>query len=195
MESNTQKGIYLFFIFFKGMMGAFTSGMAAIPTIERGIVDKKGWLTHKEFWTYPVLGQSLPGVISLHNAMLLGNRIAGPFGSFMATMGVIVPTFLCMFLIAAVFQVYVDNPYVQGIIKGIRTVSVALILGNGIRLFKNTPRDAFSLIIVAVSVIVPLFFGFSAFWTIILSGTAGIILAYLDPKALNKKPASGIEEE
>ena len=195
MESNTEKGFFLFITFFKGMMIAFTSGMAALPVVERGLVDKKGWMTHKEFWTYPVLSQSLPGVISIHNAVQLGNRVAGPFGAFMATMGVITPAFLCMFLIAAVFQAYVDNRFVQGVIRGIRVISVPLILGNAARLFKNCPHDLFSFVIIAAGVIVPLCFGFSAFWTILCCGMAGIISVYLDPKVLTENTSAAVDDE
>ena len=180
MESKTQRGLYLFRLWFKALRFAFTSGMAAIPTIERGIVDKKKWLTHEEFWTYPVLGQSLPGVISIHNAILLGNRLAGPFGACMAMLGVITPPFVCMLGIAALFQTFVDNPYVQGMIRGIRVISVALILGNGIRLLSTVPGNAFSIILVIISVIAPLVFDFSAFWTIVCCGTAGIISVFLE---------------
>ena len=196
MENRTQKGLSLFWIFFKGMMFAFTSGMAAIPTIEKGIVDQKGWLTHEEFWTYPVLGQSLPGVISIHNSILLGNRIAGPFGAAMALLGVILPAFVCMLGIAALFRSFVDNPYIQGMIRGIRVISVALILGNGIRLLTTVRRDLLSLILVIAAVVLPLFFGFSAFWTIILCGIAGIISIYIDPAAAKgvSTPASGDDE-
>ena len=157
------------------MMFVFTSGMAAIPAIERGIVEKKKWLTHEEFWTYPALGQSLPGVISIHNAILLGNRIAGPFGAFMALMGVITPPFVCMLGIAILFQSLVDNPYIQGMIRGIRVISIALILGSGIRLLSTVRHDALTVILVLTAVTLPLFFNFSAFWTIIICGTAGII--------------------
>ena len=196
MENRTQKGLSLFWIFFKGMMFAFTSGMAAIPTIEKGIVDQKGWLTHEEFWTYPVLGQSLPGVISIHNSILLGNRIAGPFGAAMALLGVILPAFVCMLGIAALFRSFVDNPYIQGMIRGIRVISVALILGNGIRLLTTVRKDLLSLILVIAAVVLPLFFGFSAFWTIILCGIAGIISIYIDPAAAKgvSTPASGDDE-
>lgn len=196
MENRTQKGLSLFWIFFKGMMFAFTSGMAAIPTIEKGIVDQKGWLTHEEFWTYPVLGQSLPGVISIHNSILLGNRIAGPFGAAMALLGVILPAFVCMLGIAALFRSFVDNPYIQGMIRGIRVISVALILGNGIRLLTTVRRDLLSLILVIAAVVLPLFFGFSAFWTIILCGIAGIISIYADPAAAKgvSTPSSGDDE-
>ena len=181
MESNLQKSLYLFGLFFKGMMFAFTSGTAALPTIEKGIVDKKKWLTREEFWTYPVMSQSLPGVISIHNGILIGNRIAGPLGAFMALMGVITPPFVCMLVIASLFQTVVDNPYIQGAIKGIRVISAALILGNAVRLLSTVQRDTFSVILVIIAVLVPLIFGFSAFWTIICCGAAGVISVLLNP--------------
>ena len=181
MESTTRKGFYLFRLFFKSMMFAFTSGMAAIPSIERGIVEKKKWLSHEEFWTYPVLGQSLPGVISIHNSILLGNRIAGPFGAFMALMGVITPPFVCMLGIAMLFQTLVDNPYIQGMIRGIRVISVVLIFGNGIRLLSTVRHDLLTLVLVVIAAAAPLFFRFSAFWTIVICGTIGIISVLTTP--------------
>ena len=189
MENNTQKSLYLFWIFFKGMMFAFTNGAAALPTVERGIVDKKKWLTHEEFWSYPALGQTLPGVISIHNAILIGNRIAGPAGSACALTGVIIPAFVCMLGIAALFQTFVDNPYIQGAIRGIRVISVAIILGNAVRLLKTVQKNFFSVILVLISIFIPLINGASAFWTIIGCGILGIISIFIIPD-LQKEPQS-----
>ncbi len=195
MESTTRKGFYLFRLFFKSMMFAFTSGMAAIPSIERGIVEKKKWLSHEEFWTYPVLGQSLPGVISIHNSILLGNRIAGPFGAFMALMGVITPPFVCMLGIAMLFQTLVDNPYIQGMIRGIRVISIVLIFGNGIRLLSTVRHDLLTVVLVVIAAAAPLFFNFSAFWTIVICGTIGIISVLTSPADHSQKqPTKQVEE-
>ena len=195
MESTTRKGFYLFRLFFKSMMFAFTSGMAAIPSIERGIVEKKKWLSHEEFWTYPVLGQSLPGVISIHNSILLGNRIAGPFGAFMALMGVITPPFVCMLGIAMLFQTLVDNPYIQGMIRGIRMISVVLIFGNGIRLLSTVRHDLLTVVLVVIAAAAPLFFNFSAFWTIVICGTIGIISVLTSPADHSQKQPTKQAEE
>ena len=177
------------------MMFAFTGGMAAIPIVEKDIVERKKWMSEKEFWTYPALGQSLPGVIGLHNSMLIGNRIAGPYGAFMAALGVITPAFVFMLLIAALFQTVVNNPYVQGIIRGIRTIAVAIILGNAVRLLKTTPRDTFSIVLVIGAIISPLFLGFSAFWTIITCGLIGIISVFINSKALDNGHTPGGENK
>ena len=195
METAVHKGFILFWIFFKGMLFAFTNGMAALPTIERGIMDKRKWLTDEEFWTYPVLGQSLPGVVSIHNSILIGNRIAGPFGAFMSAMGVVLPAFLTMLLVAAVFQTFVDDPYVHGAIRGIRVISVVIIFSNAVRLLRNVPRQAFSVILVLAAILVPLLSGFSAFWTIIVCGAAGIISVLADPSVVAPKPASSEKDE
>lgn len=195
MESTTRKGFYLFRLFFKSMMFAFTSGMAAIPSIERGIVEKKKWLSHEEFWTYPVLGQSLPGVISIHNSILLGNRIAGPFGAFMALMGVITPPFVCMLGIAMLFQTLVDNPYIQGMIRGIRVISIVLIFGNGIRLLSTVRHDLLTVVLVIIAAAAPLFFNFSAFWTIVICGTIGIISVLTSPADHSQKQPTKQAEE
>lgn len=191
MDNRVQKGFSLFWIFFRGMLFAFTNGMAAIPSIERAIVDRKKWLTDEEFWIYPVLGQSLPGVISIHNSILIGHRIAGPFGAFMAAIGVLMPAFFCMLALAVLFQTLVDNPYVQGAIRGIRVISVVIILGNAVRLLQTIPRQTFSVILILVGVLVPLLGNFSAFWTIIGCGMAGIISVLVRPDVLNDKAVSG----
>lgn len=182
MENTVQKGLFLFRIFFTGMMFAFTSGMAAIPVIEKAIVDKKKWLTDEEFWQYPSLAQGLPGVISIHNSILIGSRIAGPFGALMAFLGTVTPPFICMLVIAALFQTVAENPYIQGVISGIRAVSVAIILGNCVRLLKTARRDWFSLLMAVFAVSVPLFLGFSTFWTILICAAAGILTVFFDPK-------------
>ncbi len=169
------------------MTFAFTGGMAAIPIVEKDIVDRKKWLTDEEFWTFPALGQSLPGVIGIHNSILIGNRIAGPFGAFMSALGVITPAFAGMLLIAALFQTVVDNPYIQGMIRGIRAIAVAIILGNAVRLLKTIRKDAFSIILVICAITIPLFFGFSAFYTILTCGLAGIISIFLESAAAGKK--------
>ena len=196
MEERVQKGFILFGIFFRGMMFAFTNGLAALPSIERGIVDKRKWMTNEEFWTYPVLGQSLPGVVSVHNSILIGNRIAGPFGGFMCALGVIMPAFFCMFGIAALFQTLVDNPFVQGAIRGIRVISVVIILENAHRLLRTIPRRAFPAILVMIGILVPLLCDFSAFWTIITCGIAGIISILIEQRgAESGAPAPGKKDQ
>ncbi len=195
MKDSTKKGLFLFWSFFKGMMFAFTGGMTAIPIVEKDIVDRKKWLTEEEFWMYPPLAQSLPGVIGIHNAILIGNRIAGPFGAFMSAIGVITPAFGGMLLVAILFQTVVDNPYIQGMIRGIRMIAVVIIFGNAMRLLQTTRKDLLSIIIVVGAIVAPLFFGVSAFATIIACGLIGIISIIAHPDKSDTGSRSLPEDE
>ena len=192
-ESNFKKGVFLFWSFMKGMCFAFTGGMTSLPIVEKDVVDRKHWITKEEFWSFPVISQSLPGVISVHNAMMIGNAIAGPAGSIGAVLGVIFPAFFSMLIAAMLFQNLSGNPYVQGVIRGIRIVAIAIISGVAVFLVKSK-RGVFSVVILIAAIAASLFFNVGALTVIIIAGALGIAAEFIDPQAPQEKPVSEDEE-
>ena len=192
-ESNFKKGVFLFWSFMKGMCFAFTGGMTSLPIVEKDVVDRKHWISKEEFWSFPVISQSLPGVISIHNAMMIGNAIAGPAGSIGAVLGVIFPAFFSMLIAAMLFQNLSGNPYVQGVIRGIRIVAIAIISGVAVFLVKSK-RSVFSVVILIAAIAASLFFNVGALTVIIIAGALGIAAEFIDPQAPEEKPVSEDEE-
>ncbi len=192
-ESNFKKGVFLFWSFMKGMCFAFTGGMTSLPIVEKDVVDRKHWISKEEFWSFPVISQSLPGVISIHNAMMIGNAIAGPAGSIGAVLGVIFPAFFSMLIAAMLFQNLSGNPYVQGVIRGIRIVAIAIISGVAVFLVKSK-RGVFSVVILIAAIAASLFFNVGALTVIIIAGALGIAAEFIDPQAPEEKPVSEDEE-
>ena len=192
-ESNFKKGIFLFWSFMKGMAFAFTGGMTSLPVVEKDVVERKHWMTKEEFWSFPVISQSLPGVISIHNAMMIGNAIAGPAGSIGAVLGVIFPAFFSMLIAAMLFQNLSGNPYVQGVIRGILIVAIAIISGVAVFLVKSK-RGVFSVVILVAAIAASLFFNVGALTVIIIAGALGIAAEFIDPQAPEEKPVSEDEE-
>ena len=192
-ESNFKKGVFLFWSFMKGMCFAFTGGMTSLPIVEKDVVDRKHWISKEEFWSFPVISQSLPGVISIHNAMMIGNAIAGPAGSIGAVLGVIFPAFFSMLIAAMLFQNLSGNPYVQGVIRGIRIVAIAIISGVAVFLVKSK-RGVFSVVILIAAIAASLFFNVGALTVIIIAGALGIAAEFIDPQAPQEKPVSEDEE-
>ncbi len=192
-ESNFKKGLFLFWSFMKGMCFAFTGGMTSLPIVEKDVVDRKHWISKEEFWSFPVISQSLPGVISVHNAMMIGNAIAGPAGSIGAVLGVIFPAFFSMLIAAMLFQNLSGNPYVQGVIRGIRIVAIAIISGVAVFLVKSK-RGVFSVVILIAAIAASLFFNVGALTVIIIAGALGIAAEFIDPQAPEEKPVSEDEE-
>ena len=192
-ESNFKKGVFLFWSFMKGMCFAFTGGMTSLPIVEKDVVDRKHWISKEEFWSFPVISQSLPGVISIHNAMMIGNAIAGPAGSIGAVLGVIFPAFFSMLIAAMLFQNLSGNPYVQGLIRGIRIVAIAIISGVAVFLVKSK-RGVFSVVILIAAIAASLFFNVGALTIIIIAGVLGIAAEFIDPQTPEEKPVSEDEE-
>ena len=178
-QQSIKDGVKLFFIFVKGMAFAFTSGQAALPILEKEIVDKRQWMTEQEFWLVPAVSHTLPGVISLHNAIQYGSVIAGPFGAFMAVLATICTAFFSMLLVAWVFSHLLGNQGVTHFVQGIRAVSIAVLLSGAVRLVKSCKQDFFSYILIAVSILLPLVFGVSTFVTIICCGVIGIVFVVI----------------
>lgn len=178
-EETLRRGGHLYVLFLTSMLTAFTGGMTAMPLVEKDLVDKYHYMTDDEFWTYPAIGQTLPGVVGIHNAMLIGNRVAGFFGGFMAALGVITTAFGCMLIIGGLFQSFITNPFVYGAISGIRVISVVILSDITVKMFRNCQKGSLTYVLIALGFVLPAFFNFSAFSVILIAGAAGIGSAYL----------------
>lgn len=122
--------LQLFISFVK--IGAFTfgGGWAMISLIEREVVDKKGWLSREDFLDLLAVAQSLPGILAVNIAVVVGDKLRGLKGSVVAAAGTIVPCFLIILAIAMFLtpETIISNPVLTAIFKGIRPVVVALIV-------------------------------------------------------------------
>lgn len=120
----------LFAAFFK--IGAFTfgGGWAMISLIQREIVDHRGWIGRDEFLDLLAVAQSLPGILAVNVAVVVGDRLRGLRGSIAAAAGTILPSFSLILLIAMFLtpEAITSSPTLTAIFKGIRPVVVALIV-------------------------------------------------------------------
>ena len=127
----------LFWTFIK--IGTFTlgGGYAMIPLVEREVVDAHGWLSREEFLSMLALAQSAPGIIAVNTAIFVGYAIKGWRGVIFTVLGAVLPSFLIILLIAAVFTRFKDMPQVEAVMKGVRPAVVALIAAPLYRMAKS----------------------------------------------------------
>lgn len=120
----------LFWTFAK--IGAFTfgGGWAMISIIEREVVDKRHWLERTEFLDLLAVAQSLPGILAVNIAVVVGDKLRSLKGSLAASAGTIMPCFLIILAIAMFLtpETITGYPVLSAIFKGIRPVVVALII-------------------------------------------------------------------
>lgn len=126
----------LFLIFFKIGIFTFGGGHAMIPMITDEIV-REGWLTSGEITQLIAVSESTPGPFAINIATFVGAEF-GFGGSVCATLGVIMPSFLIILLIASLFSTFSKNRTVQKVLAGMKPVIIGLIFSAGaVILFDN----------------------------------------------------------
>lgn len=119
--------IDLFRIFLK--IGFFTlgGGYAMIPQIESEIVDRRKWMDRKDFLDLIAVAQTCPGALAVNMSVYIGYKLRKMRGAICATLGVALPSFVIILLIAMFFHQFQDNEVVRSVFNGIRPAVVALI--------------------------------------------------------------------
>jgi chromate transporter len=163
----------LFISFLK--IGAFTfgGGYAMVPLIEREVIDKKGWVKREDFLDLLTIAQSAPGPIALNTAVFVGYRIRGLKGALSALMGIVLPAFTIILLVAIFFADIRDNQYVDAAFKAMRPAVVALIVAPIVGLAKS--MNYWLWIVAAVTALAIWYVGFSPIYVLIAGAVAGLL--------------------
>ena len=165
----------IFWSFLK--IGAFTfgGGYAMIPLIQHEVIHRRRWIEERDFIDLLTLAQTAPGPIALNTAVFVGYKRQGYLGALSAIMGVIVPSFVVILIVAIFFASIRDNAYVDAAFKGMRPAVVALIVAPIVGLTKGM---RWWLIAVALAVaLVVWHFGISPVWFLIAGAVVGACLA------------------
>lgn len=110
---------------------AFGGAYGAIPLI-RDVVLSYGWLD-EEMLTYMIaVSESTPGPIMVNLATYVGSSQAGIPGALIATIAVVLPSFIIILLVTALLKTVLENPYVQAVLRGLKPSMIGIILATGV---------------------------------------------------------------
>lgn len=180
----------LFSVFFK--IGAFTfgGGWAMISIIEREIVDRHHWIEREEFLDLLAIAQSMPGILAVNIATVVGDKLRSVKGSAMASLGTILPSFIIILIIAIFLtpETIKNNHTLSAIFMGIRPAVVALIIAPVITTAKAAKIN---LKTIWIPLIVTLMISLNLGWIsnpivyIILGGIGGFMSWWIPRNKLN----------
>lgn len=179
MNDKIKKIITLFTTFFK--IGAFTfgGGYAMIPLIQSEVTDKRKWITEKEILDVIAIAESTPGPIAVNSATFIGYKIAGFWGSFMATLGVVLPSYVIILVISFLLRNFAEIKYVKYAFFGIRAGVLALVVKALWSMYKQCPKNLISYIIMALAFAMVVFFDVNVLLVIIGAAVFGIITSLM----------------
>ena len=123
------KYLILFLAFLKIGAVSFGGGYGMISMMREDCLAN-GWLTEEEILSFIAVAESTPGPIAVNMATFIGASQGGILGAFVATLGVVTPSFLIILLIVSVFTRLLKYPAVKAAISGIKPSIVALIIGT-----------------------------------------------------------------
>ena len=190
----------LFLTFFKIGLFTFGGGYAMIAQIKESIVENKKWLTEDELLQIVAIAESTPGPIAINMATYVGYKRKGIVGSAMATLGVVLPSVIIIFIISLFLEDFMKNKYVAYAFVGIKCAVAFLIAKAGYEMFKKIekkplPLITFTLIFIVSIILELLSKSISSIIFIIAGGIIGIVIYSLIGVGSGKKSDNAKKNE
>ena len=126
--------LLLFLEFFKIGLFTFGGGYAMIPLIKETVLYHE-WIAEGEFYDFIGLCEATPGPIAVNMASFIGFSQAGVLGSILATLGVVLPSFIIIVLVASILKKFLERKGVKNFFTGVKPVVIGLITSTGFVLF------------------------------------------------------------
>ncbi|MBR5337892.1 MAG: chromate transporter [Lachnospiraceae bacterium] len=152
----------IFLTFAKIGLFTFGGGYAMISIIENICVEQKKWISHDEMMNVTVIAESTPGPIAINCATFVGYKQKGIGGAIAATLGVVLPSFIIIYLISVFWDNFLEIAWVANAFKGIRIAVGILILDAGIKMFLKMEKKALQCFILGCSFTAMLLISFFA---------------------------------
>lgn len=178
--------LQLFYSFFKIGLFGFGGGYAMLSMIQDEVVTRHEWLTPQEFTDIIAISQMTPGPIGINSATYIGYTATGSvWGSALATLALVLPSFIIMLILYRFFMRYHNNRHVTDTFAGLRPAvigliaSAALVLMNGENFGSptdDTRQFVASLLIFGAVLVANFFFRVNAILLIVLAGVAGFLI-------------------
>ena len=127
----------LFLTFAKIGLFTFGGGYAMISMIENACVENKQWITHDDMMNVTVIAESTPGPIAINCATFVGYRQKGVAGALIATLGMVLPSFVIIYLISMFLDNFLEITLIANAFQGIKIAVGILILDAAITMIKK----------------------------------------------------------
>ncbi|MDO4731681.1 MAG: chromate transporter [Clostridia bacterium] len=182
----------LLFTFFKIGLFTFGGGYAMIALIQSEVLGKE-WITQSELIDFIAISESTPGPFAINIATFIGNELAGILGAVFATLGVVLPSFIVILIVAKCYDRFKKSKLVKGCMSGLKPATIGLIAAAVISIASAVfIKDSFSFeifsspmtyvslgIFILMTILIFKIKKLSPIYIICLSGLIGIVFGYM----------------
>ena len=162
-----------------------------LSIIENICVEQKKWITHDEMMNVTVIAESTPGPIAINCATYVGYRQKGIRGAIAATFGVVLPSFIIIFLISLFLDRFMEIKWIAGAFRGIRMAVGILIFDAAVKMITKMKKKPIPLFIMIASFTVMMlieFFAwkFSSISLMLIAGAFSLMVYFIEGGAMQK---------
>ena len=161
-------------------------GYAMIPLIQKETVEKKNWISDEDILDIIAIAESTPGPIAVNAATFVGLKTCGFWGAFFSTLGVVLPSFVIISVIANVLNHFQDIKAVQYAFFGIRAGVLSLIVKALWSMYKQCPKNIASYFIAAMAFVFAAVVKVNVLYIVIGCAVLGLIFASMAKRRDNQ---------
>lgn len=169
----------LFAVFFKTGLFTFGGGYAMIAILQEELVNDKKWITEQDMLDMIVVAESTPGVIAVNTATSVGYKQRGIWGALLATLGVILPSFLIISALSYVINAFESNVWYQSAFKGIQACVTILVVNAFLKMSKQIQHDLYNYLALFGAFVVATFTNFNVIFLILIGAACGLFITFI----------------
>ncbi len=152
-------------------------GFVILSVMEKNYVKKLGWFDREEMTDIASLAQSAPGAVAVNAALLVGYRLRGLVGAIVSLFGCILPPFVIMCVLGALYSYVRHSPVVEFLLPFVRLVLGLLLCKIALDLCRRNLTSLSTRLVYAVALVGMVFFRLSGIWFLLGTGLSTILLS------------------
>lgn len=190
MEENNKKIVLLKLFISTLYLSTFTfgGGYVIVTLMKKKFVDEYHWIEENEMLDLVAIAQSSPGAIAVNGAIVVGYKLAGAAGIFVAILGTVLPPFVILSVISIFYNAFRNNwlisQLLEGMQAGVGAVIASVTVDMGLPIIKE--KDALSLVIMVGAFIVACVFSINVVYIVLTCGIIGVIRTLLSKRRSGK---------
>lgn len=167
----------------------FGGGYAVMDLIYEEMVKKRGWLTDQRFQNSVALSEMAPGALTVNLMAGIAYRLGGFQTMILATMALVLPSFLLIMALAGLFLAWQHHPLVSGALRGLTVGVVGLLLAVVWDLAKKAPCHWCCFVVGSAALLIGFIYPVNPIWLVLMGAAAGSAKGYADTLQQKRNPS------
>ncbi|CAH1673158.1 chromate transporter [Chelatococcus asaccharovorans] len=190
-ERPARVGLVDIFVTFL-IIGATSFGGGVVAYLRNSLVIKKGWLDEERFLSALEIAQTLPGLNATNMSVIVGDRLRGPIGAFIAFLGMTLPGATLVMVLGVLYAAHSDNPAVNAALVGVGAASVGMLTAVTLQIGRKQFGSVIDVAIIVVTIVMVSYFHLSLLVVLFTVGPVAVFL--YRPKAPAKVAGTDVTE-